>query len=171
MEQAATQGAAQLVGHLPEGPQQMAGVVQPLRDSFKRCSISGQAANQRALSLGDPLPSFKQCIQQYLNPKRFEEIQSQHTPSSQASELAAMKTRPLRAATDPALWALSESASGVGDEADWGQIAGNDGSGDGLNCDQRFGVSGQTSEVELIQTLQRLRQLLAEPKKDGPDRE
>ena len=78
----------------------MAGVVQPLRDSFKRRVTSGserQAENQRGLSLEDPLPPFKDIL------KRFFETQSQPTLSSQASGPAAMKTRPLGAATGPAL--------------------------------------------------------------------
>ena len=86
----------------PESPQPMAGVVQPLRDSFKRRVTSGsgrqrQAENQRGLSLEDPLPPFKDIL------KRFFETQSQPTLSSQASGPAAMKTRPLGAATGPAL--------------------------------------------------------------------
>ena len=84
----------------PESPQPMAGVVQPVRDSFKRRVTSGserQAENQRGLSLEDPLPPFKDIL------KRFFETQSQPTLSSQASGPAAMKTRPLGAATGPAL--------------------------------------------------------------------
>ena len=160
----------------PKSPQQMDGVakhaanhavsavtsascvVQPLRDSFKRRVTSGserQAENQRGLSLEDPLPPFKDVL------KRYFETQSQSTLSSQASEPAAMKTRPRRAATEPALWTVHESASEGGDGTEWGQqIAGNGGSGDGLNCDPRFGVPGQAtseaSDVELIQTLQRM---------------
>ena len=81
--------------------------------------------------------------------------QSQPTLSSQASEPAAMKTRPLGAATGPALWTVPEGASEGGDGTDRGQqIAGDGGSGDGLNSDQEFGVLGQTSDVEVIQTLQ-----------------
>ena len=144
---------------LPESPQQVAGVVQPLRDSFKRRVTSGserQAENQRGLSLEDPLPPFKECVKRFLN------TQSQPALSSQASEPAAMRTRPLRAfsRSDPALWTVWEGASGGGDETGRGQIAGDDGSGDGLNRDQRFGVSGQTSDVELIQTLQSMREML-----------
>ena len=89
------------------------------------------------------------------------ETQSQPTLSSQASGPAAMKTRPRRAATEPALWTVSEGASEGGDETDRGQqIAGDGGSGDGLNIDQEFGVSGQASEAELVQTLQRMREML-----------
>ena len=81
--------------------------------------------------------------------------QSQPTLSSQASGPAAMMTRPRRAATEPALWTVREGASEGGDETDRGQqIAGDGGSGDGLNSDQEFGVSGQTSDVEVVQTLQ-----------------
>ena len=142
----------------PESPQQMAGVVQPLRDSFKRRVTSGserQAENQRGLSLEDPLPPFKECVKLFLN------TQSQPTLSSQASEPAAMKTRPLGAATGPALWTVREGASEGGDGTDRGQqIAGDGGSGDGLNSDQQFGVSGQTSDVEVIQTLQSMREML-----------
>ena len=143
----------------PESPQPMAGVVQPLRDSFKRRVTSGserQAENQRGLSLEDPLPPFKECVKRFLN------TQSQPTLSSQASEPAPMRTRPLRASSrsDPALWTVWEGASGGGDGTGRGQIAGDDGSGDGLNRDQRFGVSGQTSDVELIQTLQSMREVL-----------
>ena len=138
-------------------------VVQPLRDSFKRRVTSGserQAENQRGLSLEDPLPPFKDVL------KRYFETQSQSTLSSQASEPAPMRTRPLRASSrsDPALWTVWEGASGGGDGTGRGQIAGDDGSGDGLNRDQRFvtrlGVSGQTSDVELIQTLQSMREML-----------
>ena len=81
-----------------------------------------------------------------------------------AAALATM--RPLRAfsRSDPALWTVWEGASGGGDGTGRGQIAGDDGSGDGLNRDQRFvtrlGVSGQTSDVELIQTLQSMREML-----------
>ena len=147
----------------PESPQPMAGVVQPVRDSFKRRVTSGserQAENQRGLSLEDPLPPFKECVKRFLN------TQSQPTLSSQASEPAPMRTRPLRASSrsDPALWTVWEGASGGGDGTGRGQIAGDDGSGDGLNRDQRFvtrlGVSGQTSDVELIQTLQSMREML-----------
>ena len=136
----------------PESPQPMAGVVQPVRDSFKRRVTSGserQAENQRGLSLEDPLPPFKDIL------KRFFETQSQPTLSSQASGPAAMQMRPRRAATEPALWTVREGASEGGDGTDRGQqIAGDGGSGDGLNSDQEFGVLGQTSDVEVIQTLQ-----------------
>ena len=142
----------------PESPQPMAGVVQPVRDSFKRRVTSGserQAENQRGLSLEDPLPPFKDIL------KRFFETQSQPTLSSQASGPAAMQMRPRRAATEPALWTVREGASEGGDGTDRGQqIAGDGGSGDGLNSDQQFGVSGQASELELIQTLQSMREML-----------
>ena len=101
----------------PESPQQMAGVVQPLRDSFKRRVTSGserQAENQRGLSLEDPLPPFKECVKLFLN------TQSQPTLSSQASEPAAIQTRPRRAATEPALWTVREGASEGGDGTDRG---------------------------------------------------
>ena len=92
---------------LPQSPPQVAGVVQPLRDSFKRRVTSGserQAENQRGLSLEDPLPPFKECVKRFLN------TQSQPALSSQASEPAAMRTRPLRAfsRSDPALWTVWE---------------------------------------------------------------
>ena len=142
----------------PESPQPMAGVVQPVRDSFKRRVTSGserQAENQRGLSLEDPLPPFKDIL------KRFFETQSQPTLSSQASGPAAMQMRPRRAATEPALWTVREGASEGGDGTDRGQqIAGDGGSGDGLNSDQESGVSGQASEVELVQTLQSMREML-----------
>ena len=107
----------------------MAGVVQPVRDSFKRRVTSGserQAENQRGLSLEDPLPPFKDIL------KRFFETQSQPTLSSQASGPAAMKTRPRRVATEPALWTVCYTA--------WeGASEGGDGT--------------QTGNVELMQTL------------------
>ena len=154
-----TQDGRAMQRGLPESPPQVAGVVKPSRDSFKRRVTSGserQAENQRGLSLEDPLPPFKECV------KRFMNTQSQPTLSSQASAPAAMRTRPLRAfwRSDPALWTVWEGASGGGDGTGRGQIAGDDGSGDGLNRDQRFGVSGQTSDVELIQTLQSMREVL-----------
>ena len=158
-----TQDGRAMQRGLPESPPQVAGVAQPLRDSFKRRVTSGserQAENQRGLSLEDPLPPFKECVKRFLN------TQSQPALSSQASEPAAMRTRPLRAfsRSDPALWTVWGGASGGGDETGRGQIAGDDGSGDGLNRDQRFvtrlGVSGQTSDVELIQTLQSMREML-----------
>ena len=142
----------------PESPQPMAGVVQPVRDSFKRRVTSGserQAENQRGLSLEDPLPPFKDIL------KRFFETQSQPTLSSQASGPAAMQMRPRRAATEPALRTVREAASEGGDGTDRGQqIAGDGGSGDGLNSDQQFGVSGPASDVELVQTLQSMREML-----------
>ena len=55
-----------------------------------------------------------------------------------------MKTRPQRAV----------SHRRHGDDTDRGQIADDEGSGDGLNRDKR--------DVELIQTLKRMRQLLAQ---------
>ena len=158
-----TQDGRAMQRGLPQSPPQVAGVAQPLRDSFKRRVTSGserQAENQRGLSLEDPLPPFKECVKRFLN------TQSQPTLSSQASEPAPMRTRPLRASSrsDPALWTVWEGASGGGDGTGRGQIAGDDGSGDGLNRDQRFvtrlGVSGQTSDVELIQTLQSMREML-----------
>ena len=98
------------------------------------------------------------------------ETRSQPTLSSQASEPAAMGTRPRMAATEPALWAVLEGASDGEDGTDWGQqIAGNDGSGDGLNRDHQFGVSGQTSDVQLIQTIQRMREKLLVKNKDFED--
>ena len=126
----------------PESPQPMAGVVQPLRDSFKRRVTSGserQAENQRGLSLEDPLPPFKDILKRFLN------TQSQPTLSSQASEPAAMQTRPRRAATEPALWTVWEGASEGGDET-------------------------QTSNVELIcQTLLSMRKKLLVQIKDDND--
>ena len=115
--------------------QQIVGLVQPLRDSFKRRVTSGsdkQAENQRFLSLEDPLPPCKQCL------KRNFETQS-----------------------------LLQGASEGGVATDLEQhIAGQGGSDDGLNRDQRFFVSGQTSDVEVILALQHLRQNLLVPIKE-----
>ena len=62
---------------------------------------------------------------------------------------------------------MREGASKGGDGTDRGQqIAGDGGSGDGLNSDQEFGVSGQTSDVEVILALQHLRQNLLVPIKE-----
>ena len=88
-----TQDGRAMQRGLPESPPQVAGVVKPSRDSFKRRVTSGserQAENQRGLSLEDPLPPFEECVKLFLN------NQSQPTLSSQASEPAAMKTRPRR---------------------------------------------------------------------------
>ena len=127
------------------------------RRARRRLQSAGAEVLEGSSSLPEQEPSAAAASESDL----VFETQSQPTLSSQASEPAAMQTRPRRAATEPALWTVWEGASEGGDETDRGQqIAGDGGSGDGLNSDQQFGVSGQASELELIQTLQSMREML-----------
>ena len=75
--------------------------------------------------------------------------QSQPTLSSQASEPAAMKTRPLGAATGPALWTVPEGASEGGDGTDRGQqIAGDGGSGDASTATRNLACWGRQATLK-----------------------